>query len=135
MANNLAKSKIKTTLISDAAVFAMMPIVSKVIISAHSVLANAGLRAVAGTHMIAKAAKHYNVPVIVLMPLYKLTSLYYHSYDQEGFNRHISPLDGVIDSHDFALLEKVQTFNPTYDYVPPNLVELFISNKYVKISI
>lgn len=48
MATNLGKAKIETILISDAAIFAMMSRVSKVIIGTHSVLANGGLRAACG---------------------------------------------------------------------------------------
>lgn len=60
LAASLAKSKIETTIISDAAIFAMMSRVNKVIIGTHSVLANGGLRAAAGALTVALAAKHYS---------------------------------------------------------------------------
>ena len=70
MAVNLSKAKIKTTLISDVAIFAMMSRVNKVIIGTHSVMANGGLRAISGSHTVAQAAKHYSVPVItVFIPI------------------------------------------------------------------
>lgn len=37
--------------------------VNKVIIGTHTVMANGGLRAVSGSHIMALAAKHYSVPV------------------------------------------------------------------------
>ncbi|XP_058795426.1 translation initiation factor eIF-2B subunit beta [Phymastichus coffea] len=128
MAVNLAKAQIKTTLISDAAIFAMMSRVNKVIIGTHTVMANGGLRAITGSHTVAQAAKHYSVPVMVLLPLYKLSPLYLCSYEQHAFNKHVSPLQGVISGNNIALMEKSQFFNPVFDYVPPELVTLFISN-------
>lgn len=128
MAANLSKAKIKTTLISDVAIFAMMSRVNKVIIGTHSVMANGGLRAISGSHTVAQAAKHYSVPVMVLLPLYKLSPLYLYSHEQDGFNNHVSPLQGVIDGANVSLLERIHVYNPIFDYVPPELVTLFISN-------
>ncbi|KAF3422076.1 hypothetical protein E2986_06880 [Frieseomelitta varia] len=128
MAVNLSKAKIKTTLISDVAIFAMMSRVNKVIIGTHSVMANGGLRAISGSHTVAQAAKHYSVPVMVLLPLYKLSPLYLYSHEQDGFNNHVSPLQGVIDGANVSLLERIHVYNPVFDYVPPELVTLFISN-------
>jgi len=128
MAVNLTKVKIKTTLISDVAIFAMMSRVNKVIIDAHTVMADGGLRAISGAHTIAQAAKHYSVPLMVLLPLYKLSPVYYSSYKQNGFNCLVSPMQGVIDNANASLLEKIHAYNPIFDYVPPDLVTLFISN-------
>ncbi|CAD1478318.1 unnamed protein product, partial [Heterotrigona itama] len=128
MAVNLSKAKIKTILISDVAIFAMMSRVNKVIIGTHSVMANGGLRAISGSHTVAQAAKHYSVPVMVLLPLYKLSPLYLYSHEQDGFNNHVSPLQGVIDGANISLLERIHVYNPVFDYVPPELVTLFISN-------
>jgi translation initiation factor eIF-2B subunit beta len=128
MAVNLTKVKIKTTLISDVAIFAMMSRVNKVIIDVHTVMADGGLRAISGAHTVAQAAKHYSVPLMVLLPLYKLSPVYYSSYKQDGFNRLVSPMQGVIDSANASLLEKIHVYNPIFDYVPPDLVTLFISN-------
>ena len=128
MAINLAKAKIKTTLISDAAIFAIMSRVNKVIIGTHTVMLNGGLKAISGTHTIAQAAKHYFVPVMVLLPLYKLSPEYLCSYEQDGFNKYLSPRQGVIQSDNIQLMDKIRVFNPAFDYVPPELVTLFISN-------
>lgn len=111
MAVNLAKAKIKTTLISDVAIFAMMSRVNKVIIGTHTVMADGGLRAISGAHTVAQAAKHYSVPVMVLLLLYKLSPVYHCSYKQDGFNRHVSPMQGVTDSANASLLEKKSTIN------------------------
>ncbi|PSN50088.1 Translation initiation factor eIF-2B subunit beta [Blattella germanica] len=63
LAVSLGKSKIQTTLIADSAIFAIMSRVNKVIIGTHTVMANGGLRAVSGSHIMAMAANHYSVPV------------------------------------------------------------------------
>jgi len=63
MSLSLATDGIEVTLISDAAVFAMMSRVNKVIVGTHGVLANGGLKSVSGSHTVALAAKHYSVPV------------------------------------------------------------------------
>ncbi|XP_067008747.1 translation initiation factor eIF2B subunit beta [Anabrus simplex] len=127
LAVSLGKSKIQTTLIADSAIFAIMSRVNKVIIGTHTVMANGGLRSVCGSHIVALAAKHYSVPVIVLAPMYKLSPLHLCSYDQDAFNNYVSP-EGVLNYSDGAILSKVHVFNPVFDYVPPELVTLFISN-------
>ncbi|XP_043484849.1 translation initiation factor eIF-2B subunit beta [Leptopilina heterotoma] len=128
MAVNLAKANIKTTLISDAAIFAMMSRVNKVIVSTHTVMLNGGLKAISGTYTVAQAAKHYYVPVMVLLPLYKLSPEYLCLYEQEGFNTYLSPSQGVIPTDNIQLMDKIRAYNPAIDYVPPELVTLFISN-------
>lgn len=101
LAVTLSKAGIETTLITDAAIFAMMARVNKVIVGTHAgntstlpcsqslVMANGGLIAKNGTHMIALAAKHHAVPFVVCTGLYKLCPLY--PYDQDTFNDVTSP--------------------------------------------
>ena len=55
-AKELAKAGIKTSLVSDAAVFALMSRVDKVIITAHGIMATGGIIAQSGALMIAHAA-------------------------------------------------------------------------------
>lgn len=47
--------------------------VPKVIIGTKTILANGALRAVAGTHTLALAAKHHSTPLIVCAPMFKLS--------------------------------------------------------------
>lgn len=54
-----------------------------------TVLANGGLVAVGGTHMVAAAAKHHATPVLVCAALYKLSPLY--PYDEDYFNMCVAP--------------------------------------------
>ncbi|KAF5297475.1 hypothetical protein FQR65_LT10011 [Abscondita terminalis] len=126
MALNLTKSNMQTTVITDSAVFAMMSRVNKVIIGTHTVMANGGLRAACGVHMVALAAKRYSVPIMVLAHLYKLSPLHL-CYEQDAFNICASPAD-VLPYSSGPIINKVHVYNPVFDYVPPDLVTLFISN-------
>ena len=54
-----------------------------------TVLANGGLIAPSGTHMVALAAKYFKVPVVVCCGLYKLTPHY--PVDPESFNSNHEP--------------------------------------------
>jgi translation initiation factor eIF-2B subunit beta len=127
MALSLSDAGIETTVITDSAVFAMMSRVNKVIVGTHTVMANGGLKAISGSHAIALAAKYYSVPFIVCTPMFKLSPLYLCSYDQEGFNLCVSP-EAVLPFTEGQILSQIQVYNPVFDYVPPDLVTLFISN-------
>ncbi|KAF5286910.1 hypothetical protein FQA39_LY00443 [Lamprigera yunnana] len=127
MAANLSRSKIKTTVIPDSAVFAVMSRVNKVIIGTHTVMANGGLRAACGVHMIALAAKRYSIPIMVLAHMYKLSPVHL-CFEQDAFNICSSPAE-VLPYSSGPMLDKVHVYNPVYDYVPPELVTLFISHQ------
>ncbi|XP_050546303.1 translation initiation factor eIF-2B subunit beta isoform X2 [Daktulosphaira vitifoliae] len=127
LALNLSRHKIPITLIPDCAMFGIMSRVNKVIIGVDSVMANGGLRTFSSCHAVSLAAHHYSVPVLVLAPLYKLSTRYLCSYNQDAFNEFVSP-SGVIN-YSNSDVTKVDVYNPTYDYVPPENVTLFIFNK------
>ncbi|OQV25373.1 Translation initiation factor eIF-2B subunit beta [Hypsibius exemplaris] len=129
MARSLANNKppIPTTIITDSAIFAMMSRVNKVIIGTHTVMANGGLKSVSGSHTIALAAKHYSVPLVVCAAMFKLSPQYLCTYDQDAFNKFVTPED-VMSYAEGEILSKVHLVNPVFDYVPPELVTLFISN-------
>ncbi|KAH0520911.1 Translation initiation factor eIF-2B subunit beta [Microtus ochrogaster] len=131
MAINLSKANIETTVMTDAAIFAVMSRVNKVIIGTKTILANGSLRAVAGTHTLALAAKHHSTPLIVCAPMFKLSpqSLSLISLKSNpgsltcGKSKDHPPPSRFRD-----ILEKVNIHCPVFDYVPPELITLFISN-------
>ncbi|CAO3587704.1 unnamed protein product [Absidia cylindrospora] len=125
MAATLSAAGIDTTVMVDSAIFAAMPRVNKVVVGAHAVLANGGLVAVTGTHLIAAAAKHHSTPVLVCTALYKLSPLF--AYDVDTFNITVSP-NGILDFQEGAIIDKVSLSNPYYDFVAPELVSLFVHN-------
>ncbi|XP_049292381.1 translation initiation factor eIF-2B subunit beta [Anopheles funestus] len=126
LAANLGRAKIQTTLISDAAIFAIMSRINKIIIGTHSVLANGGLQAVCGTYSLALSAKHFSVPVIVLAPTYKLTPVHLCNYEQGDFNI-LGNTEAVLPFKSLAA-RFTKAYNPLFDYVPPELVTLFVTN-------
>ncbi|CEP18603.1 hypothetical protein [Parasitella parasitica] len=125
MARTLAAAGIDTTVISDSAIFAAMPRVNKVVLGSHAVLANGGLVAVTGSHLLAAAAKHHSTPVLVCAALYKLSPLF--AYDSDTFNVTVSP-HSALHYQEGSITDKVTVSNPYYDYVEPKLVSLFIHN-------
>ncbi|CAM9633599.1 unnamed protein product, partial [Chrysoparadoxa australica] len=126
MAKDLAKKGIETTVISDAAVFAIMARVNKVIMPTHAVVANGGsLIAMSGSHTMTLAAKELSVPVVCVTGLFKLTPLF--SHDQHTFNCLLTP-SAVMSYQENDAMPTVEVLNPAYDYIPPHLVDLYITN-------
>ncbi|KAL0485427.1 translation initiation factor eIF-2B subunit bet [Acrasis kona] len=125
LVKSLSEKGISATLISDAAAFAIMSRVNKVIVGTHSVMANGGLIAPSGTHLVALAAKKKSVPFVVCCGLYKLTPMY--PLDQDSFNDLCNPSEVI--PPELYNLKDAHVLNPCYDYVPPELIDLFIMNE------
>mmetsp|Transcript_9722 Transcript_9722/g.14485 ORF Transcript_9722/g.14485 Transcript_9722/m.14485 type:complete len:414 (-) Transcript_9722:47-1288(-) len=125
MAKNLSEKNIAATLIPDSAVYALMSRVNKVIIGTHALMANGGLLTFSGTYGVCLAAQAHSVPVLVACGLYKLSPLY--PFDQDTYNEGFSPaLISEIPGNDIA--ENVNVSVPAFDYIPPELVSLYITN-------
>jgi translation initiation factor eIF-2B subunit beta len=121
----LTEAGIQVYVIPDSHVFAIMSRVNKVILATHTVLANGGLVAAAGAHMIAKAAKEHRTPVVVLSGIYKLSPVY--PFDIDELIEH-GDAGSIVPFDDGEFVEKVDVENPLYDYVPADLVDLYITN-------
>ena len=63
---------------------------------------------------------------MVLVHMYKLSPVHVCSYEQESFNVFASPAK-VIPNFTGPVVNNVHVYNPLYDYVPPELVTLFIT--------
>lgn len=109
----------------------------QVLVGAHALLANGGVIGACGTHMVALAAKRHSIPFVVLVGLHKLSPLFPHDPDVT-LNDFRSPADvvdaGVLaeayaanDGPSTSALN-VEVHNPTYDYIPPHLVSLFVTD-------
>ena len=127
LALSLANAKIDATVIPDSAIFAYMSRVNKVIIGTHSVLADGGLRATSGAFSVALAAKHYSVPVIVLVPMFKLSPVFLCNFEQEAFNL-VGSTESVLP-YNTKVSKAIKAYAPVFDHVPPELITLFISSK------
>lgn len=121
----LSAAGVTVILVTDASVFAIMSRVNKVILATHAVIANGGLIAAAGARMIAKAAKVHKTPVIVVSGVYKLSPEY--PFEFESLIEYGDP-GRVIGYEDGELVDKLDVDNPLFDYVPPDLVDLYITN-------
>lgn len=67
---------------------------------------------------------------MVLSHMYKFSPVHVGSHEDDTFNVCASPAN-VIPYSTGPLLNKIEVLNPIYDYVPPELVTLFISHQYV----
>ena len=124
----LTAAGVTVVLIPDSAVFALMSRVNKVILGTHAVLANGGLVAAAGAKTIARAARTHRTPVVVVSGVYKLSPVY--PFDFEALIEYGDP-GKVFGYHEGDLVEGVDVENPLYDYVPAELVDLYITNLWV----
>lgn len=127
LAIRLAEAGIETTLIPDSAIFAVMSNVNKVVIGTHSVMANGGLKSVSGTYALSLAAKYYSVPLTVCTPIFKICPDYLISHDQVAFNKFSSPHE-VFPYQEAPCSANAEIINPVFDYVPPELVNGFVTN-------
>ncbi|KAK0647347.1 putative translation initiation factor eIF-2B subunit beta [Lasiodiplodia hormozganensis] len=121
----LTAAGITVILIPESAVFAIMSRVNKVILATHAVLANGGLVAAVGARTIAKAAKMHQTPVVVVSGVYKLSPVY--PFDVEELIEY-GDAGAVVPYDDGDFVEKVDVVNPLFDYVPADLVDLYITN-------
>ncbi|GMM51322.1 translation initiation factor eIF2B subunit beta [Starmerella bacillaris] len=125
MVQQLKNAGVKSTLIPDAAVFAVMAKVSKVVISARAVLANGGCIASSGVAMACHAAKQFTKPVLSIAGSYKLSPIY--PFDVESLIE-VGNSSKVIDFSDAELMDKLEVINPLYDYISPELIDIVISS-------
>lgn len=122
---SLQSAGITVVLVTDASIFALMSRVNKVILATHAVIANGGLVAAAGARIIAKAAKVHRTPVIVVSGVYKFSPEY--PFEFASLIEYGDP-GSIVGYDDGALVDNLDVDNPLYDYVPPELVDLYITN-------
>ncbi|KAK9466226.1 hypothetical protein V1512DRAFT_286977 [Lipomyces arxii] len=124
-ATKLAQAGIETTVITDAMVYSIMGRVGKVILGTNAILANGGLLASSGAAMICQCANVHRTPIVVCTGLYKLSPMY--PFDTESLIE-VGDTGMALEFEDGNLVDKVNVVNPLYDYVPPELVDLYITN-------
>ncbi|KAF7295366.1 hypothetical protein MIND_01076100 [Mycena indigotica] len=126
MSQALSAAGISTFLVPDSSIYGLMSRVNKVILGTHAILANGGMFAIAGSLLAATAAHVHSTPVVVCAGQFKLTPSWnlYHEYGALDFG---DPSQ-VLGFEEGALVDKVDVVNPFYDYVPPNLVDAYITN-------
>lgn len=122
----LALNKIEAVLIPDSTVFAVMSRVGKVIIGSQGVFANGGCLTNAGVANVVECAKEHKTPVFGVAGLFKLSPLY-------PFNREdlveVGNSGNVLSYKDNELVDNVDVvINPITDYVPPEHIDIYITN-------
>ncbi|XP_078442077.1 nagB/RpiA/CoA transferase-like superfamily protein [Wolffia australiana] len=134
LAKELVAKGLEATVITDSAVFAMISRVNMVIVGAHAIMANGGIMAPVGLNMVALAAQKHAVPFVVVAGSHKMCPLYPHN-PEVLLNEMRSPSELLdfgefSDCMDFGSRNGaplLHVINPAFDYVPPNLVSLFIT--------
>lgn len=122
----LRAAGVTVVLVPDAAAFAVMPRVSKVLLPASALLPDGSFVGIAGVRTVALAARAHRVPVLALGAVYKLSPVY--PYDAaESIVAHGNPGD-VVPFADAELVESVEVLNPVQEYVPKDLVDLVVTN-------
>lgn len=127
MARSLSSSGLSTFLVPDSSIYAIMSRVNKVILGAHAILANGGMFAITGSLLAATAARAHSTPVVVCAGQFKLTPQWnlYHEYGALDF----ADPSNVLGFEEGNLVEKVEVVNPYYDYVNPELLDVYITNE------
>jgi translation initiation factor eIF-2B subunit beta len=130
LAASLSSAGIPVLLIPDSSIHALLPRITKLILGAHTVLANGGLFAQAGSLACALAAQSHAKPVVVTTGQFKFAPIWnsYHEYGAVDFG---GPGDvvGFMGKGGGGGVEGVEVAAPYYDYIRPELVNLFVTNE------
>lgn len=128
-AENLIKKGIDTTIIEDDDIYDVMNKLTKVkvLIGGRAILVNGGLITYGGAYNICLAANMFSIPVIVAGGTTKLTPMY--AFKHELYNEFLSPdlIFGKNVKYE-GDISGVQFNNPSFDYVPPNLITMYATN-------
>lgn len=119
----LGAAGVKTIHVMSGSYAAYMPKVSKVIVPARAILANGAVIADGGAVVVAKAAKEFAKPVIVLGGVYKLCpeNLVEDPVELGDSSTFISFTNG-------PLVDGVNVESAVAELVPPELVDMYITN-------
>ncbi|KAH3903256.1 related to Translation initiation factor eIF-2B subunit beta [Saccharomycodes ludwigii] len=115
----LSSNGIDTVVIPDSMVFSVMSRVGKVILGCKQIFSNgACIASTTGVTSCCECAKEFKTPVFAVAGLYKLSPLYpfnISDFIEIGSGGHIS-------------LDRLMTVNPLDDYVPPENIDIVITN-------
>ncbi|EUD64637.1 translation initiation factor eIF-2B subunit beta [Plasmodium inui San Antonio 1] len=120
MAQLLSEDGVDTTYISDSAVFAVIPRVTKVVLGSVAVSSSGGVITKIGGYNIACSAQFNCKPVTIVLPLFKLINDPF--YDPIRQNE-LQPGPPMIYNDADNLYVRI----PKYDYIPEHLITLYIT--------
>ncbi|QPG74951.1 hypothetical protein FOA43_002290 [Brettanomyces nanus] len=124
-AKKLAEAEIETVIIPDSTVFAVMSRVGKVLIGARAVFANGGCVTAAGVATACECAKEHRTPVFTVAGLYKFSPSY--PFDRNSLIE-VGNSGKVLPYADSDLVGKCEVTTPIFDYVPPEYIDIYITN-------
>ncbi|KII63026.1 Translation initiation factor eIF-2B subunit beta [Thelohanellus kitauei] len=124
--------KIEVSLIPDSSMYAVMARVNKVIISCYGIFADGALCTRSGILPLVICASTYGIPVMVCTGLHKLSPRYTISNTVCG--RDVEPtLLGspslIIGHREASSMPYFEILNPLFEFVPADVINLFITNK------
>lgn len=136
MLRQLVAHGIDCTCVLINAISYVMPEVTKVLLSAHALLANGCVMSRVGTAQIALVAKSYNVPVLVCCETHKFSERV--QTDAFVYNEIGNPNDLILRSGtrenqscnplaDWELINHLTPLNLHYDVTPPELVTAVVT--------
>lgn len=130
MAARLSAAGVPVTVVSGAAVCAVMSRVNKVVLSVSAALGGGAALLEGGALAVTQAAKHYSVPVLALAPLYKLSPWHAQCPQHAGDCTQLEALAPPHHALHYELPEvtAAHIYAPRYDFAPPDHITLFITN-------
>jgi translation initiation factor eIF-2B subunit beta len=117
---------VSCTLIPDCAVYAIMGRVNTALIAPDAVTADGGAICKAGHLIMATVAKEHHVPVVGLASTFLLTPQFAHS-SHEGLGQLLSP-SMIMQYNANICQENVEVVNPAYEFLPPAVMDLYVTN-------
>lgn len=120
MAKSLSDDGVDTTYITDAAVFAVITKVTKVVLGSYAVTSSGGAITKVGGYNIAYSAQFHCKPVTIVLPLLKL--IHVPIFDPLKQNE-LQPGPSLI----YNDMENLFVRIPKYDYIPEHLITLYIT--------
>jgi translation initiation factor 2B subunit (eIF-2B alpha/beta/delta family) len=126
LASELAGRGIDTTLITDAAVYAIMARVHKLIIRAEVVLAEGSVITRPTCRLAADAARAHAVPVLVLTELHRISERFPH--DISAIEKSFVPSTLLPYESISPFQSRVGVSNPRYAIVPSSQVSIFVTD-------
>ena len=123
----LNASGVKTINLASNGLMAYIPRVNKVIFSAKAVYQNGGLLVDSGCCIAAQAAHEYLKPVIVLSPVYKFCP---EDPSDEVSRGELGNPSGYVSYANGPAVDALEIENTVTDYIPPELVDVYLTNLY-----
>lgn len=121
----LSAAGVNTTNLACNGLMAYIPRVNKVILGAKAVFQNGGLLADSGSCIAAQAAHEYLKPVIALCPVYKFCP---EDPSDEVSKGDLGSPHGYVSYANGPAVDAAQIENTVTDYIPPELVDVYLTN-------